>query len=119
MSHTLTVKAKFLDPKAVEATAKEMNCEFLRGEIKLFDGTKVNGLGVKLPGWRYAVAIDTATGEAKYDNYKGAWGHQSHLDKFTQLYATNKLTLEARRKGWMVQRKTQPSGNIELQITGM
>ena len=119
MSHTLTVKAKFLDPHAAEMAAREMGCEFLRGEIKLFDGTKVNGVGVKLPGWKYPVAINTATGEAKYDNYNGRWGEQSQLDKFTQLYATNKLTIEAKRKGWLVQRKTLANGSHELQFTGM
>ena len=39
-------------------------------------------------------------------------------DKFVQLYAVNKATLEARKRGHCVVRQVQPNGAIRLQITG-
>lgn len=119
MSHTLKGTVLFKDPGIVEQTARELGLATTRGEIKLFDGKTVNGIGVKLPGWRYHVAIDGKTGEAFYDNYKGAWGHQSELDKFTQAYAVNKTTAAARLKGWIVSKQVQSNGTVALQITGM
>lgn len=119
MSHTLKVKTKFTDLAIAEATARELHCEIVRGNVKLFDGTTVNGIGVKLPGWRYPVAIDGKTGDASFDNYGGSWGKTCELDKFTQLYAVNKTTAEARRKGWMVSRTVQSNGTVKLNITGL
>lgn len=118
MSHTLTVETKFLDARAVENAAREMSCEIVRGEIALFDGTKIQGIGVKLPGWYYPVAINLQTGEAKYDNYNGKWGNQEHLNRFTQLYAVHKTELFAKSRGWIATRKTQPNGSIKLQLVG-
>lgn len=120
MSHTLKVKAKFTDPKAVEAAAKEMGAEIVRGKLKLHqpDSAVENGFGVKLPGWRLPVIINTQTGEASYDNYKGRWGAESELHKFTQLYATHKATLFAKSKGLLVTRTTQANGSIKLQLSG-
>lgn len=118
MSHTLTVKSKFLDPAAVEAAAREMGIQITRGTVQLYASKHENCLGLTLPGWRFPVAVDTKTGEAHFDNYGGKWGEQSQLDRFTQLYATHKATLFARSKGLMVQRTVQSNGNIKLQLTG-
>jgi hypothetical protein len=44
--------------------------------VTLFSGSAI-GLAVRLPGWRYPVVFDLATGEARYDNYGGRWGDPS------------------------------------------
>lgn len=92
--------------------------EPITGKHTLYDGTQVEGIAVRLPGWRHPLAIDTKTGVAKYDNYGGSWGAQSHLDKFTQLYAANKATHEIQRLGLRAMRQTLPSGAIKITASG-
>lgn len=118
MSHTVSVKTQFRDPGVVEQTARELGLEIIRGEVKLFASKHQNCIGIKLPKWNFPVAIDTTTGEAHFDNYNGKWGKQSELDRFTQHYAANVATQAAQRKGWIVTRKIQSNGNIQLQVTG-
>ena len=121
MSHTVTIKTQFLDEKAIAATCKEMGLPAPEmGEHSLYanSGQRIKGIAVKLPNWNYPLVIDPKTGQASYDNYGGAWGDQSHLNRFTQLYAVNKATLEAKKKGHMVLRTMQPNGSIRLSITG-
>ena len=71
---------------------------------------------VQLPGWNYPVVADTATGELHFDNYGGAWGKQSELDKLLQTYATEKAKAEARRAGHMVTEQTLADGSIKLTV---
>jgi len=121
MSHTVKIDTKFLDEQAAIAAANEMGAEIVRGKLHLYqkDSTVENGFGVKLPGWRYPVIIDFQTGEAQYDDFKGRWGDTVHLEKFKQLYATHKATIEFKKKGWLVSRTLAPNGSIKLQVTGV
>jgi hypothetical protein len=121
MSHTLEVKTKFLDPSAIAATCREMGLPAMNPQpetVTLYDGTRVFGYAVQLPNWSYPVAIDAKTGAAKYDNYRGSWGKQQHLDRFTQLYAANKATLTAQKQGLRVTRQTLPNGSLKLVVSG-
>ncbi len=43
----------------------------------------------------------------------------SNYAKLVQLYGVHKAMLEARKKGYAVQRKQQPNGAIKLTITGI
>jgi hypothetical protein len=83
--------------------------------VELFSGT-ATGLAVRLPDWQYPVVVDVALGELVYDNYNGAWGDPSAMDKLLQSYAVEKARLEARRKGYAVQETTLQDGSIKLQI---
>ena len=47
-----------------------------------------------------SAVFDTATGQARYDNYSGRWGDQQHLDAFLQAYAVERTKIEARRKAF-------------------
>src|SRR4051794_8927342 len=46
--------------------------------------------------------VDTATGEARYDNFGGSWGDPKQLDRFMQIYAVERAKLEARKRGHSV-----------------
>ncbi len=35
-----------------------------------------------LPGWRYPVVVDTASGSLSYDNYGERWGEQALLARW-------------------------------------
>jgi hypothetical protein len=74
------------------------------------------GLGVQLPGWSYPIVIDTIEGSLRFDNYNGAWGKQSELDKFLQAYAVEKATIEARKHGHSVREESLTDGSIKLTI---
>jgi len=81
----------------------------------LFSG-QITGLGVQLPGWRYAAVCQLDTGEIKYDNYGGRWGEQQHLDAFLQSYAVEKARIEARRRGSTCTEQQLADGSIKLTI---
>ena len=74
------------------------------------------GLIVRLPDWTYPVVIDTTTGQVHYDNYNGAWGDQSQLDRFLQIYAVEKARIEARKKGHQITEQSLADGSIKLTI---
>src|SRR4051794_40987566 len=98
MSHLVTIRTQIKDATAVSAACRRLGLpEPVHGTAKLFSG-EATGLIVQLPNWQYAVAVDTVSGDVKFDNYGGAWGDQREFDKFLQIYAVEKCRLEARQK---------------------
>jgi len=117
MSHIVTVKTRLHDPAAIAAACRRLGlAEPVQGTARLFGG-EAAGLLVRLPGWRYPVVVDTATGEVRFDNYEGRWGERQHLDRFLQLYAVEKCRIEARKKGLQVSEQTLADGSIRLSIS--
>ena len=116
MSHIVSVKTEVRDTTAVNAACRRLGLpEPVLGTVQLFSG-QATGLLVKLPGWLYPVACDTATGTLRYDNYEGRWGTPEHLGRFMQAYAVERATLEARKKGYSVNEQALEDGSIRLQI---
>jgi len=73
MSHSITAGMKFTNRTAVYKACHALNLpQPVEGSYKLFDRT-VDGLGVRLPGWKYPVVV-SSVGEALFDNYEGRWG---------------------------------------------
>jgi hypothetical protein len=117
LSHIVTIQTKVHDPVAINTACQRLNLPpATQGTANLFDG-EATGLLLKLPDWTYPVVIDTTTGEARYDNYNGAWGEQQHLDRFLQMYAVEKAKIEARRHGHTVTEQTLQDGSIKVSIT--
>ena len=116
MSHIVTIRTQARDPAAIAAA-----CERLKlppptvGSFQLFSAHAA-GHAIHLPGWRYPLVCDTASGELRYDNYEGRWGDQRHLDGFLQAYAIEKAKLEARRKGYSATEQPLPDGSVRLTI---
>src|SRR5947207_8503972 len=50
-------------------------------------------------------------------NKAGYWGEQAQLDRFLQMYAVEKATPGARRKGCTVTEQALRDGSIRLQIS--
>jgi hypothetical protein len=116
MSHVVTVKTKIRDAAAVAAACRRVGIlDAVQGTAELFSGN-AEGTVVHLPGWRYPVVFDLATGEVRYDNYNGAWGAQAELDKFLQAYAVEKAKAEARRAGHTVTELALEDGSVRLSI---
>jgi hypothetical protein len=116
MSHIARIQSRVQDLTAVAAACRRLELpEPTHGTARLYSG-EVTGLMVQLPGWRFPVVIDTASGTIEFDNYGGEWGEHQHLDRFLQIYAVEKSRLEARQKGFPVSEQLLQDGSIRLQI---
>jgi len=136
MSHTATITLDVKDPQVVRKAAERLGYECEENQqVTLYDGTVARGTTVKLPGWRYPVIIDTEAeweetlsdgttvkrkGKVLSDNYNGAWGEQSHLDEFTQIYGVEKAKHEAGLSGYTFSEEVvlhPETGAEEIELT--
>ena len=116
MSHIVEIKTEVRDMNAVAAACQRLGLgPPAEGTAMLFSG-EASGVIVRLPEWKYPVVFNTATGDAKYDNYGGSWGANAQLDRFLQAYAVERAKIEARRKGHSVTEQPLEDGSIKLTI---
>jgi hypothetical protein len=116
MSHLVTIKCELRDPAAIRAACARLKLPAPEQGTHDVFSKDVTGLAVKLPDWQYPVVIDTATGQAHYDNFNGRWGEQRHLDAFKQAYAVERAKLEARKHGYTVREQSLSDGSVRLTI---
>ena len=117
MSHIVEIKTEVRDAVAVHAACQRLQLDApTHGQAKLFS-SEATGWIVNLPDWRYPAVFDTASGQARFDNYGGRWGEQVQLDRFLQGYAVEKAKLEARRKGHTVTEQALADGSIKLTVS--
>jgi hypothetical protein len=116
LSHLVEIKTLVRDATAIAAACQRLKLPApVEGTVQLYSG-EARGLLVQLPGWQYPIAIDTATGTVRYDNFEGAWGDQAHLNRFLQAYAVERAKLEAHQKGYPVSEEQLQDGSIRLRI---
>ena len=116
MSHIVTIKALIKDPAALTAACNRLGLAApTGGTAELFSG-EASGLLVSLPGWRYPVVVDIHAGQVRYDNFNGAWGSQTELDRLLQAYAIEKARIESRKAGHAVTEQPLPDGSVKLTI---
>lgn len=116
MSHIVTIQTKVHDPVAITAACERLCLAIpIQGTAQLFSG-QATGWLLQLPGWQYPAVIDTLTGTIHFDNFEGSWGEQRHLDRFLQMYAVEKVKIEARKKGFQVNEQFLHDGNIKIQV---
>ena len=116
MSHVVTVRTEIRDAAAVRAACQRLRLpQPVEGTHRLFTSS-ATGLAVQLPKWRYPTVCDLGTGQVQFDNFKGHWGDQQHLDAFLQAYAVERAKAEARRKGHQVTEAKLSDGSIKLTI---
>jgi hypothetical protein len=113
----VSIQAQVRDPIAVASACSRLGLTAPNFKTVHLFSAWVTGLAVELPGWRYPVICQTETGKLKYDNYKGRWGEQSHLDRFLQAYAVELVKLEARRQGQTPIEQPLSNGSIRVKIT--
>ena len=82
--------------------------------IKFFDGTYVQtDLSIKLPGWRYPVAI--RNGDLVLDDYHGHWGDINQLNGILDEYASEVVKKEMLNIGASLESQTNlEDGTIQL-----
>lgn len=118
MSHIVTVRTQVRDRDAVNRACQRLQLkEPVVGETKVFTATK-KGLLVRLKDWEFPVVCDLISGTVEYDNYEGHWGAPERLGEFLQMYAVEKATLEARKRGHSVVEQPLEDGSIRLVIGG-
>ena len=116
MSHIVEIKTEVRDEAAVQSACSRLNFpRATRGTFDLYSSTE-KGLGIELPNWKYPVVANTETGQLRYDNYQGRWGSQEFLDQFLQAYATERVKIEARKKGHSVMEQQLDNGSIKLTV---
>lgn len=116
MSHIVTIQTQVQDPAALAAACRRLGLEQpVEGTAQLY-AEKATGFIVQLPGWQYPVVVDTAARRLHYDNFNGAWGERSQLDRLLQAYAVEKTKLEARRAGHSVIEQSLPDGSVKLVV---
>jgi hypothetical protein len=116
MSHLVSVRTQLRDPAAVAAACERLGLAAPAAGTATFYSGEAKGLIVQLPNWLYPLVIDTASGDARYDTYEGAWGEPAEFDKFVQMYSVEKAKIEARRRGHTVTEQTLEDGSIKLAI---
>ena len=104
------------DEAAVQAACSRLHLpSATRGTFQLYL-TEETGLGVELPHWKYPVVANTETGQVRFDNYEGRWGSEEFLGQFLQAYATERVKIEARKKGHSVVEQQLDNGSIKLTV---
>ena len=116
MSHIVEIQTEVRDAAAVRAACRRLHLPPpVQGVHKLFTG-EATGLAVQLPDWKYAAVCELDSGQIRYDNYRGHWGEQQHLDAFLQAYAVERAKAEARRKGHSCIEQELGDGSVKLTI---
>jgi hypothetical protein len=65
LSHIVTIRTEVRDPAAIGAACRRLGLpEPVQGTAQLYSGAATGTL-IKLPGWLYAVACDTTTGQLR------------------------------------------------------
>jgi hypothetical protein len=109
MSHTVTIDVKFKDKEVAVKAAEAMGASVIgEGSHRLYSSSH-SGLAIKFPGWNYPVVID-GDGKIFYDNYNGAWGNQSILERFQEEYSNKVIESTCESLGWYHER--QPNGEL-------
>ena len=116
MSHIVEIKTEVRDEAAVQAACSRLHLpRATRGTFQLYSSTET-GLGIELPDWKFPVVANTETGQLRYDNYEGRWGSQEMLSRFLMAFATEKVKIEARKKGHSVAEQRLNNGSIKLTV---
>ena len=114
MSHITKVKVQFKDVEALKKACQKLHVKVTTGPhtVRLYSGSISTDLSLKIPGWRYPVAIKD--NEAVLDNYNGSWGSMSSLDDVKQGYAVEVAKKKAKNLGFQVTEKQKQDGTIQL-----
>jgi len=115
MSHVATIALEFRDPAALSEAAAVCGLDLRQEMVTFYDGTRVAGTALRLPGWRYPVVVDTE-GRLHYDHYEGQWGDLAHLHRFRQAYAEAATRRFAHAQGFRVTRTVQTDGTVRLAL---
>ncbi len=124
MSHFTTIKTQIRDIAALEKAVQELG-------LQLLENSTARGYSTNETKGDYVIRLKGPYDVALNKNQDGTYGlttdwWNGHVEKevgasfgrLLQLYGVHKATMEARKKGHLVQRKQQQDGSIKLTIGG-
>jgi hypothetical protein len=125
MSHFTTIKTQVKDIEALRSACQEIGLSLLQGaEARGYYTNRLKAdYVIKLKG-PYDVALSKQP-DGSFGLTADLWdGHvESELgkgySKLLQLYGVHKAMQEARKKGYLVNRRAQQDGSIKLVIAGV
>jgi len=120
MSHFTTIQTQIKDVEALRSAVNEMGLQLLPNTVaRGFHQQTLKGeFVIRLKG-PYDIAVNQQP-DHTYGLTTDWWdGHVekevgTNFGRLLQLYGVHKASIEARKKGWSVQRKQQPNGSIKL-----
>ena len=120
MSHFTTIKTQIQDVAALRSACRELSLELVpNAEARGYYTNKQRGdFVIRLKG-PYDIAVNQQP-DGTFGLTTDWWdGHAAKevgqdFGRLLQLYGVHKATLEAKKKGLSVLRKSQPNGSIKL-----
>lgn len=104
-SHTAKIVVEFRDPETLRLAIEAMGGKWLgHGTHKLYSSSH-EGHGFTLQGWRFPIVLE-AGNRLAFDNYNGAWGDVSQLDRLKGEYALSTAQAAAQAQGWLCERNS-------------
>lgn len=138
MSHLTSINIEIKNLAALKEAVKELGFQFVEGKTSykwygahvgdypVPEGMTKDQLGkcqhvVKVPGVEYEIGVvkkPNGNWTLAYDFWGPGRELQKAVPKLTQMYGVHAATIEAKRKGYTVQRALNPNGSIRLTIGG-
>jgi len=125
MSHFTTIKTQIKDIKALRAACDELDLALVADKsARGYLGNQIKGdYVIRLKG-PYDIALNPQP-DRSFGLTADLW--QGHVEKevgkdygrLLQLYGVHKASIEARRKGYSVQRQQKQDGSIKLVLMGV
>jgi hypothetical protein len=120
MSHFTTIKTQIKDVEALRSAVNELGLQLLvNAKARGYISNKTKGdFVIRLKG-PYDVALNQQP-DGTYGLTTDWWdGHVeqevgSNFGRLLQLYGVHKASMEARKKGFSVLRRSQPNGSIKV-----
>ena len=100
MSHTVKVKVELKDCAALARVVIAIGGSVLGEGTHALYAAAEQGFGFTLPGWQFPLVLKD-NGELAFDDYKGAWGKVSDIDKLKDAYALSVARSAAEQQGWL------------------
>lgn len=122
MSHFTTIKTEIKDIDALRSAVQELGLALESNtEARGYAGNKLAGEHVIRLKGPYDIAVNqqpTGSHGLTCDWWDGHVAREvgDTFGKLLQLYGVHKATREARRRGYLVQRRAQSNGTIKLLI---
>lgn len=125
MSHFTSIQTQIKDLDALHDACKELGVELVHGCVArgYAANTRTGDAVIKLKG-PYDIALNRQE-DGNYALTTDWWnGHVekdvgANFTKLIQLYGVHKAMREAKKKGYLTNRKTLPNGAIKLTIGGV
>ena len=125
MSHFTTIKTQIKDLEALRNALEEMGLSIVtNGEARGFVTSTTKGeYVIRLKG-PYDIALNKQS-DGTYGLTTDWWADHvekevgKNYGKLLQLYGVLKAMLEAKKKGFTANRKTQPNGSIKLTLASL